>query len=113
MCRFVLLFTVFMTSKISYASELSCNQEITREPYCVSIATAKVYCAKLGSNPETLLKSKKCYVDMTGAGEVITPAGARLTCFLKPVNSSDESLNNSNCGSPASAASSNYPKGAR
>ena len=78
-----------------FASEQSCNQDMTREPYCVNIVTAAAFCSKIGKNQDSLLAAKKCYIDMSKA---IGADGARQACLAISVKSADPAQNKSHCG---------------
>lgn len=94
MKNLVILFVALSSFK-ALASEVSCNQEITREPYCANLATAEKFCKTIGANPDNLLSAKKCFIKMS---KIADAKSALSACLGMSLTSSDPKQNSSNCG---------------
>ncbi|WP_041577139.1 hypothetical protein [Bdellovibrio bacteriovorus] len=98
--KYVFLILSLFGAQISFGSELSCNQDLTREPYCISIENAESYCKRLGRDSAILLETKKCYLKFS---KVMAADAATSVCLAGFVKSSNTDRSQSNCGKAANA----------
>lgn len=102
--KIFIMMSVLLFSLNSFAdktAEEKCNDDMTREPYCMNIGTAKEYCK--GLDEDVLNIFKKCFINLDNHKRAAREEIYSL-CGAGHVTSSDEKLNANNCGQKSQKA---------